>query len=300
MKAIIQCIGILICAVPAALAQDVVRVRGRFETDSISIGESIPYALTAHYPRTRQVFFPDSTFAFTPFEISRKKFFSTKTTGDTSYDSVVYWLTTFEIDSIQKLSLPIFVLQEKDCVAVVSAPDSVFLRYRVASVPDSVSVEKLPLKTNTAYQKVQWILNYPFFALLTGGLLVLLVLAWIIFGKRIRRYFALRKLNKSYQEFIIRFNQALERLGSESNSRKAEEALVTWKDYMEGLEQYPYTKFTSREIVKLVGDHTLDNALRAIDRSIYGGLSSSLEPFRSLLIYSEQRFKKKEEEVRNG
>ena len=300
MKAIIQCIGILICAVPAALAQDVVRVQGRFETDSISIGESIPYALTAHYPRTRQVFFPDSTFAFTPFEISRKKFFTTKTTGDTSYDSVVYWLTTFEIDRIQKLSLPIFVLQEKDCVAVVSAPDSVFLRYRVASVPDSVSVEKLPLKTNTAYQKVQWILNYPFFALLTGGLLVLLALAWIIFGKQIRRYFALRKLNKSYQEFITRFNQALERLGSDSNSRKAEEALVTWKDYMEGLEQYPYTKFTSREIVKLVGDHTLDNALRAIDRSIYGGLSSSLEPFKSLLIYSEQRFKKKEEEVRNG
>lgn len=300
MKVMLRCIGILLVAVPAAMAQKSAMVRGHFETDRISIGEIVPYSLTARYPRTQQVLFPDSTFSFKPFELSRKKFFTTTTSGDTSYDSAVYLLTTFEIDSIQILKLPVFVLQEKDCVAVYPKPDSIFLSYRVGSVPDSVSAEKLPLKINTAYQKVKWIFNYPVFVVTGVVLTITLMLVWILFGKRVRKYFALRKLNKDYQAFMVRFSRALERLAPEFTSRKAEEVLIVWKNYMEDLEQYPYTKFTSREIVRLAKDHTLEDALRTIDRGIYGGFSSSLDPFRFLQSYSQRQFQKREAAVKNG
>ena len=300
MKGMVLCTGLLMLMVLTAMAQEPVQINGYFHADSISIGAAIPYSLTARYPRTQQILFPDSTFSFKPFEFSRKKFFATKTTGDTSYDSAVYFLTTFEIDSVQRIGLPVFRLQERDCVTVYARPDSVFLRYRVAAVPDSISVEKLPLKTNTAYQSVKWLFNYPVVTVIVGVLIVGLVLVYILFGKRIRKYFALRRLKKNYKEFIERFNRALDGLSPDSSGRTAEEALLVWKRYMEDLEEYPYTKFTSREIIQLARDQSLDGALRSIDRGIYGGISSTVEPFRFLQTYSQQQFQKKEDAVKNG
>jgi hypothetical protein len=300
MKSAIRCLFLLLLCPAAGLAQDSTRVKGYFLPDSAAVGESVPYVLTARYPKTKQVLFPDSLYAFTPFEIAGKRFFPTRTHGDTSYDSVVYLLTTFEIDSIQQLRLPVFVVQEKDCLTVFPPLDHIFLRHHVATVPDSVSVENLPLKANTAYQNVKRLLNYPVALIGAGVLLLVVVIGWLLFGKRIRTYFALKRLNRAYQEFVARFNAALDRLNAQFSERTAEETLVIWKNYMENLEKYPYMKLTSREIVRLAEDSKLEQALKSVDRSIYGGLTSSLEPFRFLQTYSQQRFQKKEEEVKNG
>jgi hypothetical protein len=284
----------------SAVGQKGAIVNGAFEKNRAGIGEIIPYSLTARYPEGQQVLFPDSNYSFKPFEYSSKKYFTTRTKDHNSLDSVVYYLTTFEIDSLQQLKLPVFVLQEKDCVAIFSMPDTLALNFQVASVPDSVSVEKLPLKTNTAYQKVNWILNYPIIVAIVVLLVVALIIVWVVFGKRIRRHFAIRRLNREYKEFMARFNDALDKLSTGFSSRIAEEALIVWKNYMENLEQYPYTKSTSREIIRRVSDGNLDQALKSIDRGIYGGFSSTVEPFRFLQTYSQQRFEKKEAEVKNG
>jgi hypothetical protein len=300
MKSAIRYFVFLWLVMPAAIAQNKAAVSGHFTEDSLSIGQVIPYSLAVRYPYSQQVLFPDSTFSFAPFELNDKLFFTTKTKDGISYDSVVYLLTTFEIDSIQRLQLPVFVLQGKDCVAVYSGPDSIFLQYRVASVPDSVSTEKLPLKTNTLYQNVKWIFNYPVLMIIVAAIIGFGIVIWVIFGKRIRKYFTLRRLHKDYEEFMARFNRVTDKLGSEFSVRKAEEALVVWKSYMEDLEKSPYTKFTSREILRIAADPSLDQALRSIDRGIYGGIASTLEPFKLLQSYSLQRFKKKEEEVKHG
>ena len=277
-----------------------VTVRGYFEVDSAAVGEVLPYVLTATYPSDKQVLFPDSTFAFSPFEYSAKKFFPTQTTNTSSFDSVVYYLTTFEIGSIQRLSLPVFVVYEKDCVAVYSTSDSLRLQYRVKQSVDSIAVEKLPLKISTAYQKVKWIFNYPILLIGIALLVIILVVGWLIFGKRIRIYFALRRLRKNYEAFITRFSQALDQMSAESSIGKAEGALVLWKKYMEGLEEFPYTKSTSREILRKISNASLGTALRTIDRGIYGGYGSEVEPFRFLQSYSQEQFQKRQDEVENG
>ena len=276
------------------------RVRGYLLKDSAAIGEIVPYILTASYPRDKQVVFPDSTFSVAPFELSGKRFFPTRSLDGASYDSAVYFVSTFEIDSIQVLRLPVFLVTAADSTAVYARPDSLRLRYRVTIPLDSVAVEKLPLKANTAYQRVKWLFNYPVLMMVAVVLAIVSIIAWLVFGKQIRRFFALRRLRKAYENFQQRYTQALEGLGSEASSRRAEEALVMWKKYMEELEQFPFTKSTSREILRRYSSDLLASALRNIDRAIYGGYDASHDPFVFLKTYSRQQFEKREAELKNG
>lgn len=276
------------------------RVRGYLLKDSAAIGEIVPYILTASYPRDKQVVFPDSTFSVAPFELSGKRFFPTRSLDGASYDSAVYFVSTFEIDSIQVLRLPVFLVTATDSTAVYARPDSLRLRYRVTIPLDSVAVEKLPLKANTAYQRVKWLFNYPVLMMVAVVLAIVSIIAWLVFGKQIRRFFALRRLRKAYENFQQRYTQALETLGSEASSRRAEEALVMWKKYMEELEQFPFTKSTSREILRRYSSDLLASALRNIDRAIYGGYDASHDPFVFLKTYSRQQFEKREAELKNG
>lgn len=276
------------------------QVRGYFQVDSAALGEVIPYVLTATYPRNTQVVFPDSTFAFKPFETVGKKFFPTKSTGNISRDSVVYLLSMFELDSTQWLRLPVFVVQPKDCLAVFPEPDSVHLRFRVTMALDSIPPEKLPLKANTAYQRVRQFFNYPIVMIGLGVLVVLAILVWLIFGKQIRRYLLLRRMKRNYVSFLQRFGEAINGMSSGATSLVAEQALLLWKKYMEELERYPFTKSTSREILRQYSGDKLAQALRLIDRGIYGGYGATAEPFRDLQEYSRQQFEKREAEVKHG
>lgn len=290
----------LIISYTATQGQEV-EVRGKFQVDSIKIGVIFPYSLTATYPKTTSIVFPDSTYSFAPFEINHKTFFPTQTKGGTSYDSVVYYLTTFEIDSIQQLALPVFIVHRADCTVVSSVADSVYLQQLIAHVPDSVSTQKLPLKTNTAYHAVSWLLNYPLLLIIGGILLVALIAIWIIFGKRIRKYFILKKLNRKHRQFISSFEGAVAKFQSQKTPSMAESALVLWKNYMEQLLSSPFTKYTTKEIFQLVKDESLGKSLKTIDHVIYSNeVSLDNDSFSSLRNFSEQRFQQKLQEVKNG
>lgn len=280
-------------------AQDV-QVHGYFRADSAAVGEVVPYILTASYPNNVQVLFPDSTFAFTPFEASGKRYFPTQTQGTTRKDSVVYYLSTFELDSIQTLRLPVFIVQPADCLAVYAPTDSVRLRFRVTMALDSIAVEKLPLKANTAYQRVRQLFNYPIVLIGLAVLAVVAVATWLIFGKQIRRYFRLRRLQRNYRNFVARFGAAIDQMGTTATATVAEEALWVWKRYMEDLEEYPFTKSTSREIVRKYSNDTLARALRTIDRGIYGGYGTPPDSFRNLQEYTRQQFEKREASIKHG
>ncbi|MCB0491126.1 MAG: hypothetical protein KDC93_01795 [Cyclobacteriaceae bacterium] len=295
-------LGFLVLALISFCAQaQEVEVRGRFRTDSIKIGQPFPYSLSATYPKNTTVLFPDSTYSFSPFEIDHKKFFATKTTGDTSYDSVVYFITSFEIDTIQRISLPVFVVNKADCTAVFAKTDSVFLQQMVSEVPDSVTVEQLPLKTNTAYQAVSWLLNYPLLLIIGGVIIVIIIVTWIVFGKRIKQYFILKRLNKGYILFKQEFESAIHELENSYSTQRAETTLSMWKQYMEQLLSRPYTKYTTKEIFQMVKNEKLAGALKQIDRTIYSG-SQTLEsaPLYDLKEYTEQKFHDKVQEVKNG
>jgi len=278
-----------------------VDVVGRFKTDSVKLGEPIEFYVTAKYPSDWQVLLPDSTWAFTPFEYQKKVYFPTHTINDISTDSVLYILSTFEIDSVQTLKIPAFVVLPNDCTAYESNMDTVFFKHQVSQLPDSLAAEQLPLKTNTEYSPVSWLFNYPVFSIIVGVLLVLLVAGWLIFGSKIKRHFILKRLTKNHYEFLASFDAAIDKLKAGFSPESAERSVLIWKKYMEDLVTKPYTKSTTRELKEIENNETLVSALRVIDRSIYGRIPpDTLESFLNLKTFSQMQFNKKVEELKHG
>ena len=277
------------------------KVYGRFSSDSIKLGKPIEFYLSAHYPEKLDLLFPDSSYSFAPFELQKKKYVTTKTKNGISIDSVIYSLASFEIDSIQMLKLPVFVINKSDCTQIFSNPDTVFFQRLVKSLPDSLPAEKLPLKVNVSYLGVQWQFNYILIGIIVGILIIVLILIWIIFGKRIRKYFQLKKLVKGYESFRTQFDSSLDQLNNEFSPQSAEQSLVIWKKYLESLMAKPYTKYTSKEIKTIERSEELGHSLMAIDRMIYGHQQENiLSPFSKLKEYVQQQFEKKKAEVANG
>lgn len=293
-------LSILLTFISSVCISQEIQVKGHFEGDTVKLGQPIQFHLTATYPQSVQVLFPDSTFSFAPFEFQKKKFFTTKTENGISYDSVIYTLSTYEIDSLQRLALPVFQLQKKDCVVFYSETDTVFFKKLVNAVPDSLAINQLPLKTNTAYSPVSWLLNYPLALIIGGSLLLIALIVWIIFGKRIRKYFTVKQLTRSHAAFMNRFEQSVEKVKSSFSPELAESSVLIWKKYMEELSAKPYTKYTSREIRETENDE-LGQTLHSVDRMVYGRISpETFDSFQQLKDFTQNRFNQKIEEVKHG
>lgn len=283
----------------AAYTQEV-KVHAQFDGDTVRIGLPIRYTVVAQYPSRYQVLFPDSTFNFAPFEFQSKKFAPTRTQNNLSYDSVVYTLVSFEIDSLQTLSLPVFQIQKVDSLVYLTDPDTVFFSALVGPIPDSLAMNQLPLKTNTAYNKVSWILNYPVLLIAGGVLLLTAIVVWIIFGKKIRRHFAVKRLVRKHTSFLSAFDQSILKLNQNFHPDIAEGSITIWKKYMEELSAKPYTKYTSKEI-REVEKGELTQALQAVDRMIYARLQpESFSAFDQLKEFTVNRFNQKLHEVKHG
>lgn len=283
----------------AGYAQEI-KVTSGFVKDSVAIGEPISYYLTARYPESVMALFPDSTFKFTPFEFGSKKFFTTKTTNGVSLDSTIYTLSTFEIEKVQYLSLPVYVTTARDCTAFESARDSIFLIEQI-NVPasDTLAIKNLTLKSNTLYERVFTEFNTFILMIVAGVLIVAAVAVWIFYGKKIIRYFKIRKLEKKYQQFAQLFASQVTDISQNFSREKTEHALSTWKKYLEQLERKPYTKLTTREVITLEADNLLGKSLSVIDQAIYGHQTAVAEPLNSLKSIAEQRFNKKLEQIRH-
>lgn len=292
-------IGIWLCCLTVSTAQEVI-VRGGFFLDSLRVGDETGFYLSATYPSTQNIIFPDSTFNFSPFEFERKRYFTTQTSAGKSYDSVIYYLSTFEVDRIQTLSLPVFQLNAQDCTAYTSRVDTVLLAELAKNIPDTLTAQNLPLKVNTLYEDVPYQFNYAILVISITVLIVIAAIVWIVFGKKIRRHFKLKKMFKAHQHFLDTYTQQVENIKSAFSSANTEHALAQWKKYMEQLESRPYTKLTTRETALLENNELLGKNLHSIDGAIYGHNTSVLEPLENLKRFADQRFAQKLEEVKHG
>jgi hypothetical protein len=257
----------------------------------VKVGERFAYSLSVVYPAELNVLFPDSTYVYDSFDLEEKVPFPTKTIGSESVDSAIYYFTTFEIDSIQVLSLPVYLLSPEDSIAFYPQEDSVILRHVVTQIPDS-----LALIDNTIYRPVRYQFNYPYLLVGLGVLLIVLILIFIFFGKKIRKRYSSYRISKRHQRFLKNFEE-LTRSG-----KNPEPVLLFWKQYMESLDTIPYTKMTSKEIVHTIQSEVLKEPLSSIDRVIYAKVQDAkLEPtWKDLVMFSNSRYKERLNQLQNA
>jgi hypothetical protein len=271
--------------------------KGRFIQRTSKIGEEILYSFSVRYPRSVNLIFPDSTFNYEPFEYSGRGYFTTKSDSISSFDSAVYKLATFEIDTIQFLQLPVYVISDTDCTAVYSQPDSIIFEDVIKEIP-----QQPEMMVDAHFTKVRKAFNYPYFLAGTGILLLLIFIIMIFFGKSIHKAWRLYLMRKAHKSFTQRFFGLMRDVSSNNPSKSPEQVLSAWKKYMEKLEKAPFTKWTTKEITAFHSEGELKDKLRAIDRSIYAdqNIKDLFNAFDFLMKYSTTRYNFKLEEVKNG
>lgn len=264
---------------------------GKFQTDSIEIGRPIDYTLSYHHSPSAEVFFPDTTYNFYPFAIIRRNIFPTSTTNGVSVDSVVYTLVTFDITKNQKLGLPIYLLSKRDCTAVYSLADSVFLKEMIKT-----SVDSLQLKTDTKLLPLSQQVNYPKILTYLLSLLGVVLIIYAIFGRFIRKQYRLFLFSRRHKDFQTNYKKFTRSTLDDVTIGKA---LVLWKKYLEWLEKRPYTSYTTKEIISRLPNERLEEALKEVDSAIYGGILSTQMPssMEVLLEKATELYKNRREEL---
>ncbi len=267
---------------------------GKFQTDSIELGRPIDYVLSYHHSPSAEVFFPDTTYNFYPFEIIRRNIFPTSTINGVSTDSVVYTLVTFDITKKQKLGLPIYLLSRRDCTAVYALSDSVFLKEMIKT-----SVDSLQLKTDTKLLPLSQQLNYPKILTYLLGLLGVVLIIYAFFGRFIRKQYTLFLFGRRHKDFQTNYKKLTRSTLDDVTIGKA---LVLWKTHLEWLEKRPYTSYTTKEIVSTLPSERLEEALREVDSAIYGGILSTQMPLAMnvLLDKATELYKNRREELANS
>jgi len=258
--------------------------KGKFLSDSVKVGLPIKYALSYRHKATIDIFFPDSSYNFSPFELVKREYFNTITDENGSLDSVVYTLISFEVSPVQELSLPVFVLSRGDCTRVYAPFDYVILN---SIIKTNVRLNTLSLKKDTRLIPIAPQVNFPLIFLFGIGVIAIVGSAFWFFGKPIQRQIKLFNFKRRYDDFRKLF-QRLSRGTDDAKKRleNIEKAVVLWKKYIERIEKKPFTTFTTKEILDNLKDNRLSDALREIDATVYGGVYSS-KTIASLQILQE-------------
>jgi hypothetical protein len=271
------------------------RPNGYFLTDSIEIGKPFKYALSfRHLPRV-EVFFPDTSADFRPFEVIEQDYFPTETSPAGSLDSAVYTLVSFDLKKIQSLSVPVWVINGRDCTAVYSGRDSIRLKELIRGQLS----DTLRLKADTLIVPLRNQTNFPFILLITLLILLIGTGIYLLFGEALTRQWELYQMFLRNREFRRSFSRLTRDINGAKGIENAEKVVVLWKVYLQRLERKPYATYTTKEIIDSLPDEQLADALKSIDGVIYGGVSSrnTADSLNILRDIADQSYRQKRIEL---
>ena len=111
--------------------------KAQFLEDSVKIGMPTALSVSVNYSITSDIILPDSSYDFSPFLLDELIWFKSKPIGNEQVkDSVIYYLKSFELDTIQSISLKLFQVLPNDSLAIIINSDSFVMRQSVQYLPD--------------------------------------------------------------------------------------------------------------------------------------------------------------------
>jgi hypothetical protein len=273
---------------------------GLFQLDSIKIGEPVNFIFFYKHKSGEEVIFPDSTHNFAPFEFVSKRFFVTSSAGGWSRDSVVYTLRSFSIAPVQSLSLPVYLLRRHDTLAIASETQEVYLKQMVTGPPAPAQ-----LRAHTSLVPIEKRFNLAYWLIGAGILLLILMLVWLVFGKKLIIHYRLYVLRKHHNLFINKYNGYIEQFNKSESLHTIEQAITLWKNYLTNLEGNAINSFTTKEVAAFYNeDEDVSTALRLFDKAIYGNIvsdksSETIIAFYLLHHFADRRYEFIKDQTRN-
>lgn len=244
-----------------AQIQKTPRPFGNFMEDSIKIGEIVNYYFVYKHDSKQEVFFPDKSYNFAPFELVEKTYFPTKTIKGISTDSAIYKLRTFSIDTLQFLSLPVYIFTKKDSAQIFSKKDTLFVNLGIKTIPKMVKLSDKPFLIP---MKIR--VNLVFLFLQIATIIIAIFIWWLLFGKIV---WAQLKIFTNYRRHID-FKNSFRKNTKTVSKINIENAVNIWKKYMGRLQKRSFVSLTTPEILENIPSQSLEDALKEIDKYIYG------------------------------
>ena len=233
-----------------------------FKEESVKIGDTITLISTLRYPKNIEIIQPDSSYKFIPFEFLDKIIFESSTSNNFIYDSTIYLLQTFELDSIQSIYLKSYIINTSDSLEILSNNDDIL-------TISLVNEKNSKIKANTLFERINSIFNLKKYSIITGVIFSILILIYLVFRKKINKYFKIKRIKSETDFFKNEFDTILSSYLNTNDIKFLENLLLKWKRFMEKLSKKPYSSSTTSEISIFNKNIKSIKTLKEIDKCIY-------------------------------
>ena len=251
-----------------------------FKEDSVKIGDTITLISTLKYPKNIEIIQPDSSYKFIPFEFLDKIVFESSSSNNLIFDSTIYILQTFELDSIQSIYLKSYIINTSDSLEISSNTDEI-------QTISLIKEKNSRTKTNTLLEKINSIFNAKKFSIITGVIFSVLVLIYLLFRKKINKYFKIKRIKSETDFFKNEFDAILSSYLNTNDVKFLENLLLKWKRFMEKLSKKPYSSSTTSEISLFNKNIKSIKTLKEIDKSIYSENKFILDKNKLIILRDE-------------
>ena len=287
----------LILLFPVISFAQEINYKGFFKKDKASIGDTIYFISIIKYPKNIEIIQPDSSYNYKSFEYINKIVTPSYKMDEKIVDSTIYLIRTFNFNSIQSLELSSYIINNEDSLVITSNTDSISIDNQITAIDQSLKV-----KYNTIYTKIHSLINYIKIITISLIIISIIIVVYILFGKKIKTYFKIRKLNKQLKKFIFEYKSQISKYKTNKLKNELEKLLIIWKIYMEYTSSRPYLSSTTKEIQFFNKDIKTINSLKIIDKKIYSNDNKVLESKDINNLYNEAKksFDIKLYEIKNG
>ena len=251
-----------------------------FKEESVKIGDTITLISTLRYPKNIEIIQPDSSYKFIPFEFLDKIIFESSTSNNFIYDSTIYLLQTFELDSIQSIYLKSYIINTSDSLEILSNNDDIL-------TISLVNEKNSKIKANTLLERINSIFNLKKYSIITGVIFSILILIYLVFRKKINKYFKIKRIKSETDFFKNEFDYILNKYLNTNNIKFLENLILKWKRFMEKLSKKPYSSSTTSEISIFNKNIKSIKTLKEIDKCIYSENEFIIDKNKLIILKDE-------------
>jgi hypothetical protein len=190
-----------LCCLPFWLIAQTPSAKIVFPADTLSIGRPTWVTLTVTHPANSQLLLPGGPTQFPGWELLAQTEPQAASSAEGVVTKVQYQISTFQVSSKQKLSVRVGVVLQ-DTTWLTTDTAIVTLNERIREVTPELTYQEF-----TGVLPIHTPINWMLLGVLGMVLLVAGALGYVLLQKPVRKWLALRRLQRQYSEQLLTLEQ---------------------------------------------------------------------------------------------